>query len=749
MHRSLKATRMKRPLLLAAFSLTSALCAQNADLAERFKAYDTNNDGIISGGEMNAAPILKRLDLDGSGSLTLEEAAKALRGKLSSEPKPAPPAGTEGAGDDSLFKQLDKNSDGVLMIDELPRKNWFDRLDADKDGRVTFSEAAAVVATMRARGEAIPRLPSAPATEPAAPPAAENTEAPEILKGSEAGVGALVPDLSLKDLAGQEQKLSARITGSQGMILAFFGASCPISNKLGPELARLENDAQKRGVKMLLICPVSVESAADIQKFTSTHSLKSPVIHDVENHLSASLGATTTTEVFLLDASRTLTYRGAINDQYGLGYAKEAPTRTYLRDAVTAMLRSELPEIRATTAPGCALDLKQGAAVTQTAVTYHNQIARILRSNCIECHRSGGAGPFSLTSYDDVLEHAGMIRKQVERGAMPPWFASSPPDSLHTPWINDASLSKREKTDLLTWLAGDRAKGDLGDEPLALKFSGEWPIGEPDAIVQLPQPISIKAEGTMPYQFVTATTQFAEDRWVQGYEILPTDASVVHHVIVQVHKKGSKARDRGEGAEGYWAAYVPGNTHHVWPEGFAKKLPAGATVSFQIHYTPNGKKTEDQLRMGLIFAREAPRYIVHTAAVANPRLNIPPGAANHVEMKEQAVPFDMHVMSFMAHMHLRGKAFKFEVSTPGGSPEVLLDIPRYDFNWQLRYDYAEPRLLPRGSKVITTAIFDNSDKNPANPDPGRSVRWGQQTFDEMMIGYIEYYTPNTGDVALE
>ena len=253
----------------------------------------------------------------------------------------------------------------------------------------------------------------------------------------------------------------------------------------------------------------------------------------------------------------------------------------------------------------------------------------------------------------------------------------------------------------------------------------------------------------MPYQFVTATTQFAEDRWVQGYEILPTDASVVHHVIVQVHKKGSKARDRGEGAEGYWAAYVPGNTHHVWPEGFAKKLPAGATVSFQIHYTPNGKKTEDQLRMGLIFAKEAPRYIVHTASVANPRLNIPPGAANHVEVKEQAVPFDMHVMSFMAHMHLRGKAFKFEVRTPGGSPEVLLDIPRYDFNWQLRYNYAQSRFLPRGSKVTTTAIFDNSDKNPANPDPTKTIRWGQQTFDEMMIGYIEYYTPNTGDVALE
>ena len=205
-----------------------------------------------------------------------------------------------------------------------------------------------------------------------------------------------------------------------------------------------------------------------------------------------------------------------------------------------------------------------------------------------------------------------MMRKQVERGVMPPWFAATPPEGTHTPWINDASLSKQDKTDLLTWLASDRPKGDASEAPLALKFPEEWIIGKPDTIVQLPRPVSIKAEGTMPYQFLTTTTEFTEDRWVQGYEIQPTDASVVHHVIVQVHKKGAKARDRGEGSEGYWAAYVPGNTHHIWPAGFAKKLPAGSTVSFQIHYTPNGKKTQDQLKMGLIFAKAEPRFIVYS-----------------------------------------------------------------------------------------------------------------------------------------
>jgi mono/diheme cytochrome c family protein len=720
---------------------TTFLCfGQSADLRRRFDAYDTNKDGLISGDEMNAAPILKRLDLDGSGSLTLEEAAKNLSAGLKTEAK-----SDVGSEDRSLFDRLDEDGDGVLKVEELPRKQWFDRLDGDKDRKVTFQEAAAVMLAMRQRGESIPRLPkAAPPAEPATSAPVEKAEAPDVLKGSEVGVGRLVADFTMNG-----EKLSARLAGSKGIILAFFGATCPISGKLGPELARLEKDAQARGIKMQLVCPVAVETTDDIQKFISTHELKSPVAHDKDGVITAALAASTTTEVFLLDASRTLVYRGAVNDQYGLGYAKEAPTQTYLRHAITAMLAHTAPEIAATSAPGCALDLKKDTPVAQTAVTYHHQIARIMQGNCVECHRAGGVGPFSLTSYEDVIENAGMIRKQVERGAMPPWFAATPPEGTHSPWINDASLSKQEKADLLTWLASDRPKGDASDAPLPRKFPDEWIIGQPDAIVQLPEPISIKAEGTMPYQFVTATTDFPEDRWVQGYEILPTDASVVHHVIVQVHKKGTKARDRGEGAEGYWAAYVPGNTHHVWPEHFAKKLPAGATVSFQIHYTPNGKKTQDQLRMGLIFAKAPPRFIVHTASVANPRLNIPAGAANHLEVKEQGVPFDMHVMSYMAHMHVRGKAFKFEVTPPDGSPEVLLDIPRYDFNWQLRYDYAQPRLLQRGSKVKITAIYDNSAENPANPDPTKVIRWGQQTFDEMMIGYLEYYTPNTGDVAME
>jgi hypothetical protein len=266
-------------------------------------------------------------------------------------------------------------------------------------------------------------------------------------------------------------------------------------------------------------------------------------------------------------------------------------------------------------------------------------------------------------------------------------------------------------------------------------------VGTPDVVFQIPEPVEIKAEGTMPYQKRVVETTLAEDRWVQGYEILPTAREVVHHVIVKVHPKGSAVRQRGEGEDGFFAAYVPGNSFRMLPPGFAKRLPAGSKLSFQIHYTPNGKATRDQVKIGLIFAKDAPRHEVHVAAVAQPRLNIPPGEANHVETRRQVIPVNMNITAFMAHMHFRGKSFKYELTTPDGKTETLLDIPRYDFNWQLQYNYAQPRFIHRGSTMTITAVFDNSSGNPANPDPTKTVRWGDQTYDEMMIGYVEHFTP--------
>jgi hypothetical protein len=259
--------------------------------------------------------------------------------------------------------------------------------------------------------------------------------------------------------------------------------------------------------------------------------------------------------------------------------------------------------------------------------------------------------------------------------------------------------------------------------------------------------VKIPAEGVMAYEYAFIDTDQTEDRWIQAMEIRPTDAAAVHHVLVWVEAPGGQKK-RGQASEdeisGFFGAYVPGNASRVFPEGFGKALPAGATLKFQIHYTPYGKATNDQMRIAFRFAPEKPRHVVHVVGIANPGIRIPAGASNHEEWAALPVPREARILSFLPHMHVRGKAFRYEVMSPDGESRVVLDVPRYDFNWQLSYQLAEPLRLEKGSRLRATAWFDNSSGNPANPDPAKNVRWGNQTFEEMMIGYLEYYLPGGG-----
>ena len=567
-------------------------------------------------------------------------------------------------------------------------------------------------------------------------------EAPTPALASEWGVGRWVPDLDIRPESGSRSSLSKLTRDARAVVIAVTSTSCPVSGRYGPTLAALEKEYASRGVRFVWINPVATDSKASVRQWIREQGAQGPYVRDERGDIAKALGIRSTAEVFVLDAARTVQFRGAVDDQYGLGYSKAAPNQRYLVSALESVLAGNGVETACTRVPGCALESAAPVAVSQP-VTYHNRISRILQQSCVPCHREGGVAPFALTTPAEVAAHAGMVRKQVTQGVMPPWFAA-PPTHGPSPWLNDRSLPAADKADLLAWMERGRPEGKAAHAPKVRTYPSEWQLGEPDAIVRLPEPVDVAASGVMTYVNIEVPTGFDSDRWVQGWEIRPSARDVVHHVLVYVLPPGKDGKPqknrRIDGTSNYLAAYAPGYQAVSYPEGWAKFIPAGSTLHFQLHYTPKGKATRDQSALGLKFSKTPPKHEVRVSAIAG-AIDIPPGDPDFKVEGQLPVPESARLMSFMPHMHVRGKAYRYELELPGSAPKTLLDVPRYDFNWQLLYRLSEHIDLPAGSVLKGTARYDNSAGNPANPDPTRRVQWGEQTDEEMMLGYIEYYLP--------
>jgi mono/diheme cytochrome c family protein len=508
-----------------------------------------------------------------------------------------------------------------------------------------------------------------------------------------------------------DSPLAPLLADAKALVVAFSAADCPVSKLYRPKLDRLEKELKPRGVRVFI---VSADDAA----------------------MTKLLDVRRSTEVFLIDERRAIRYRGALDDQYGLDYKKDAPTKTWLLDAVEAVLAGKAPAVASTEAPGCPIE-KAAAAAPAGKVSYHKDVAPILQKRCVECHRPGEIGPFSLLTFADAKKSAKRVKEAVAAKRMPPWHAAPGAGT----WANDRSLTDAERAAIVNWVDGGTPEGNPKDGPAPRPFTEGWSIGTPDVVYRLPKPEKVPAEGTVPYRYVRVPTQLKEDRWVAAMEVRPSARKVVHHVLVFLQYPLNRLREQppldGGLEHGYFGIMVPGESPTVFPEKTGKKIPAGAWLIFQIHYTAVGEAMEDQTSIGIIWAKAPAEREVVTRGIVNQRIVIPAGAADH---KEEAVfSFDQNarILGFLPHMHVRGKAFRYTAIHPDGREEVLLDIPRYDFNWQTCY---RPKDLhvKAGTKIRATARFDNSKGNPANPDPGKEVRFGPQTWEEMLIGYIDF-----------
>ena len=542
--------------------------------------------------------------------------------------------------------------------------------------------------------------------------------------------GATVPDFTLKDIHRRPRSLAA-FKAKKAIVVVFIGTECPLSNLYVPALIELHKEYAGKGVQFLAINANAQDPFLRVSAHAQDREIPFPVLKDFDHHAADALGAKRTPEAFVLDAERVIRYHGRIDDQYGAGYQREKPTRRDLKEALDELLLGKPVTTSTAEAPGCLIGRVREPRIAGP-VTYTKQVARIMQNRCQECHRPGEVGPFSLLTYEDARGWAETIHEVVLEQRMPPWHA----DPSHGKFANDRHLCREEADTLLAWTKSGCPKGDDKDLPPPAKFPEGWRIGKPEAVFRMAEDFNVPATGVLPYKQFTMDPGFKEDRWVEAAEVRPGNRAVVHHIIVYVLAPGKPIYAQ-DGTASMLAGWAPGDMPALYPKGTAKRIPAGSKFVFEVHYTPNGTRHTDRSSVGVMFARNPPERVVETNILANMTFRIPPRVPNHQARLDYTFRDDAILLGFMPHMHLRGVSARYVATYPDGRVETLLSVPDYDFGWQSVYRFAEPLRIPKGTRLTWMGSWDNSADNPRNPDPAKEVRWGLQTWDEMMNGWMD------------
>ena len=557
------------------------------------------------------------------------------------------------------------------------------------------------------------------------------------LLASDVTIGTKIETIRMKDIRGVPRDLND-LGSHQAYVFVFVTSDCPIVKKTLPKLLDLYNTYHTQDVLFVCVNVGANDTLRDVASQALEYQAPWLFVKDYDAQAAKAIGITRTPQVAVLNSRHELVYRGRVDDQFRLGGTKPNASRDDLKIAIDELLAGKNISIPETIADGCAISTKSPTATPiQSDLNYQQHIAPIVLGHCANCHRPGTAAPFSLLSHQDVVAHSEMIQEVIRDETMPPWYANK----HHGKFQNDRSLSTQQKEMLLEWLASERSIGPQDAAPKEPQFEETpWRIGTPDLIITTLEQHTVPATGFVPYKYVVLPHVFLSDTWVSAFEIRPLNPAVVHHCNM------AYATSKGASEETFITGYVPGGQPMdltKFDNGVAYKLPAGSALGLQIHYTTTGQEQKCRIQVGLRFPKEQVRKQLYHFVLDPRGWKIPPGDPAFRITSKHELKRDADLLGLFTHMHVRGRDMTFYAIDPSGSKETLLQLPNYNFEWQLGYELAPgTKLLPKGTQIEAVAHYDNSPLNPYNPDPKATVEYGPQTVDEMFNGFVFYVDQN-------
>lgn len=557
-----------------------------------------------------------------------------------------------------------------------------------------------------------------------------------------AEIGDTIDNVTFKDIRYLPRSLDD-FGQPQAYVLFFTNTTCPLVQRYLPVIDQLDAQYRDQGVQFVAVNVGPDDSIREMAAHAIEYGAEFPFVKDIDGSVVRAVGVERTPGVVVLNADKQLVYRGRVDSQYRLGGVRPTAGRADLEEAIKETLAGEAVSVAETPVDGCKITLAQLPAPSEP-ITYTKQISRIMKQHCQECHREDTAAPFALSNYEEVSGQGEMIAEVVSEGRMPPWYASE----HHLEFKNDRSLSQAQKVQVAQWVAAGMPEGDPADLPSAYESpDAAWEIGEPDLVIKTAQAYNIPAHGYVPYDYAILPYVFLQDTWIEAFQIKPHNPDVVHHCNMAYGTLGGKAG----GYDTFITGYVPGgqamDLARIEP-GIAYKIPARSVLGLQIHHVTTGKEEVSEISVGLRYAKSTVRKQSHFR-VMDVKMEIPPHHPAWPVRDTKTIPRDATILGMFCHMHLRGKDMTFLAHLPSGETRTLLEIPNYNFDWQLGYELRPGDVkVPAGTEIEVVAHYDNSAFNPYNPDPDRTVPYGQQTFDEMMNGFI-FFTYDDENLNIE